>query len=309
MGTPDFAVSILKDILAHNYEVIGVVTAPDKPAGRGRKLKASAVKEFALEQNLNVYQPNNLKSDQFKIDLEAMNPNLLVVVAFRMLPKKVWSFPKFGTFNLHASLLPNYRGAAPIHWAVINNEKQTGVTTFFLDEKIDTGEIILSKSLEISPSESTGEIYLKLMNLGGKAVVETLQKIEQKGSNVKTTPQSFEDEFKEAPKLTKENTKINWHQNGEAIYNQIRGLSPFPLAWSYLKEEKKQLVCKFYASEFIKEKHRFPPGKIILENKTIKIACLDGFIIPKELKLEGKKKMKVKELLNGYQFMETTLFL
>ncbi len=308
MGTPDFAVAILQEVLNHKFDVVGVVTAPDKPAGRGRKLKSSAVKDFALQNNLKIYQPTNLKSETFEAELKEMNPNLIVVVAFRMLPKKVWNFPQYGTFNLHASLLPDYRGAAPIHWAVINNENKTGVTTFFLDDEIDTGEIILSKSTQIDKKETTGEVYNKLMKIGGEAVIETLKLIQLKGKELPTTIQNKNKVYKEAPKLIKENTKINWNYTAEKVFNLIRGLSPFPLAWCYLKENKKDLICKFYSAKFSSENHGLVPGSIKIEKKQLYIACKNGFIIPLELKLEGRKKMKTIDLLNGYNFAEDALF-
>lgn len=308
MGTPDFAVAILQDILKHKFNVVGVVTAPDKPAGRGRKLKASAVKDFAIKNNLKIYQPKNLKSESFEAQLKEMNPNLIVVVAFRMLPKKVWSFPSFGTFNLHASLLPAYRGAAPIHWAVINNEVETGVTTFFIDDKIDTGEIILSKSTPIKSSETTGEVYNRLMEIGGQAVIETLQLIQARGREVDTTAQDQTIKHKEAPKLTKENSRINWNNTSEKVYHLIRGLSPFPLSWTYLQENDKNLVCKFYTAEYSLEEHNLSPGAFKIENKQLYIACQKGFIIPKEIKLEGRKKMTTIDLLNGYAFADNAQF-
>ncbi len=308
MGTPDFAVAILQEIIAQKFEVVGVVTAPDKPAGRGRKLKASAVKEYALQKELNIYQPTNLKSDSFEADLQKMNPNLIVVVAFRMLPKKVWSFPEFGTFNLHASLLPDYRGAAPIHWAVINNEDTTGVTTFFIDDEIDTGEIILSKSVQIEKEETTGEVYIKLMNIGKVAVTETLELIKINGNKVGTSPQNKKEKYKEAPKLNRENTKIDWTLSGDQIVNLIRGLCPFPLAWSKLENNGQKLVCKFYKATYQRANHNKKPGEINKLNKRIYIACADGYILPEELKLEGKKKMSMTELLNGYTFEDSALF-
>lgn len=309
MGTPDFAVAILEDIISHKFNVVGVVTAPDKPAGRGRKLKASAVKEYALKKELNIYQPTNLKSDEFEADLKKMNPNLIVVVAFRMLPKKVWNFPEYGTFNLHASLLPNYRGAAPIHWAVINNENETGVSTFFLDDQIDTGAIILRKTIGIDKQETTGTIYSKLMKIGCKAVIETLELIQLKGKNIETVKQDKTKKHKEAPKLSKENTRLNWNNPTEKNYHLIRGLSPFPLAWSYLKEGDKKMVCKFYLADYKNEKHELIPGTIKIDEKQLLIACKDGFIVVIELKLEGKKKMNALDFLNGHNFAEDAHFI
>ena len=239
MGTPEFAVHCLEEILKAGFNVVGVITAPDKPAGRGRKLQESAVKQFAVENNLKVLQPINLKAEGFLKDLRQLQANVQVVVAFRMLPKVVWSMPDKGTFNLHASLLPQYRGAAPINWAIMNGEKKTGVSTFFLDEKIDTGEMILQHQVEITPEETVGELHDKLMHSGAKVIIDTLKLIEEE--NVKTTPQIESSELKEAPKLTRENTKIDWDKNIEEIYNHIRGLIPYPAAWCSLINDVEDL--------------------------------------------------------------------
>ena len=227
MGTPVFAVSSLAKINNSNHEIVGVVTAVDKPAGRGRKLNESDVKKYAVQNELPVYQPSNLKSDAFLNQLKEMNPDVIVVVAFRMLPKTVWDFPKFGTFNLHASLLPKYRGAAPIHWAIINGEKETGVSTFFIDEKIDTGQIILKKEEAISKDETVGSLYTKLMHIGAELVIETLDLIAIHGKKITTKAQTLHEALPPAPKLTRENTKIDWNNRAETIYNLIRGLNPF----------------------------------------------------------------------------------
>ncbi len=300
MGTPDFAVGILNYILKHNYDVVGVITAADKPAGRGQKIKYSAVKEFALEHNLNLLQPTNLKDEKFLSELKSLNSNLQVVVAFRMLPKVVWEMPEFGTFNLHASLLPNYRGAAPINWAIINGDKKTGVTTFFIDDKIDTGAMILSKEINISSNENAGSLHDRLMHLGCKTVIETLELIENK--NVATKIQSESDTLKTAHKLNKENCKINWHESGETIYNLIRGLSPFPTAWFILDDNEKELNVKVYEADWIKESHNLKTGAIVSDKSSVKVAVQDGFIKLLELQLPGKKKMKCKDILNGTSF-------
>ena len=240
MGTPDFAVEGLAKIIEAGYNVVGVVTAPDKPAGRGRKLNQSAVKKFALTKDLPVLQPTNLKSDDFETQLKSLKPNLQVVVAFRMLPTKVWKFPAYGTFNLHASILPEYRGAAPINWAVINGEKTTGVTTFFIDDKIDTGNIIQSKEIEIEATENVGSVHDRLMKLGGELIVDTLKLIEI--GEVRTIPQNKEEDPKPAPKLTRENTKIDWSKDTITIYNLIRGLNPYPAAWCYFQNDEKRSI-------------------------------------------------------------------
>ncbi|QLE02224.1 methionyl-tRNA formyltransferase [Galbibacter sp. BG1] len=308
MGTPDFAVATLKDILKAGYEVVGVITAPDRPAGRGRKLQQSAVKTFALENNLKVLQPTNLKDDEFLKELKALNANLQVVVAFRMLPEMVWKMPPLGTFNLHASLLPDYRGAAPINWAIINGETKTGVTTFFIDEKIDTGAVILQEAVAIEKTESAGSLHDKLMELGAKVVVKTLQKIET--NTATTTVQPKEKDLKTAYKLNKENTKIDWNQDTDSIYNLIRGLSPYPTAWSYLKNAENDPVnVKFYEVEKDVKPHKRAPGAIIVENSKVLVATINGFIILKEIQLPGKKKMPIKDILNGYTFDENAKML
>ena len=247
MGTPEFAVTILEGILLANYKVVGVITAPDRPAGRGQKIHKSAVKLFSQSKNLNTLQPTNLKDETFLSNLENLNANLQIVVAFRMLPKKVWQMPKLGTFNLHASLLPNYRGAAPINWAIINGEKKSGVTTFFIDEKIDTGEIILQSQIMINPSENAGSLHDKLMKLGTKLVIKTIEQIEF--CSVKTHAQSTE-KTKTAHKLNKDNCKINWNSSVESIYNKVRGLNPYPAAWGLLSNGNKQFNIKIYTKKF-----------------------------------------------------------
>ena len=301
MGTPDFAVASLKLILENNFKVVGVITAPDKPAGRGRKLNQSAVKEYALEHGLRVLQPTNLKDTSFIEDLKSLNANLQVVVAFRMLPKIVWEMPKFGTFNLHASLLPEYRGAAPINWAIINGEKKTGVTTFFIDEKIDTGEIILQKETKIGKTETAGELHDRLMILGGKLVVKTIKQIQE--NYIKTTRQPDIKE-KEAPKLFKDNCKIDWNDSRKNINNKIRGLSPYPAAWTVLVNDNNEVEIKIYKARKLKESHKFKIGSVISSKKELKIAVKKGYIIIDELQLAGKRKMKTQDLLNGYKFTE-----
>ena len=306
MGTPDFAVASLSSILEAGYNVVGVITAPDRPAGRGRKVQESAVKKFAKDKGLKLLQPTNLKDKSFLEDLEALNPTIQVVVAFRMLPKAVWDLPKLGTFNLHASLLPQYRGAAPINWAIINNEPKTGVSTFFLDEKIDTGAMILQKEVNIGTEETVGELHDKLMGLGAHLVVETLTLIEK--GNVTPTPQPLNLELKEAPKLTKENTKINWNDSLDQIYNLIRGLNPYPAAWSYFFNGKKDEKVKIYQCKKENYDHNLENGSILIEDKKLKVAVKDGYLIIEELQLPGKRKMDVKSLLNGYAFLNEAKF-
>ena len=301
MGTPDFAVASLKVILENNFKVVGVITAPDKPAGRGRKLNQSAVKKYALENGLHILQPTNLKDESFIKDLKSLNANLQVVVAFRMLPKIVWEMPKYGTFNLHASLLPEYRGAAPINWAIINGEKKTGVTTFFIDEKIDTGEIILQKATKIGKAETAGELHNRLMMFGGKLVVKTVKQIQE--NNIKTTKQPNKEE-KEAPKLFKDNCQIDWNDSKKNIYNKIRGLSPYPAAWTILFNDNNEIELKIYSARKQKEYHKLKIGSVISTKKELKIAVKKGYIIIDELQLAGKRKMKTQDLLNGYKFTE-----
>lgn len=300
MGTPEFAVSTLKSILDAKYKVVGVITAPDRPAGRGRKLQQSAVKEFAVSRNLPVLQPTNLKSPEFLQELEELNPNLQVVVAFRMLPKAVWQYPEYGTFNLHASLLPQYRGAAPINWTIINGETKTGATTFFIDEKIDTGATILHKETSIDPHENVGSLHDRLMILGAELVVETLDLIQEK--KVVTTLQKDSNNLKDAPKLTKENTRINWTLNAQEIYNLIRGLNPYPAAWTVIKNGDIELNAKLFDVEILEEAHSNEIGKVMQEDNKLKVAVKDGYILIHEIQLPGKRKMKTKELLNGFQF-------
>lgn len=302
MGTPEFAVGILDTIIKNNFEVVGVITAADKPAGRGQKIKYSAVKEYALRHNLKLLQPTNLKDETFLTELKSLNANLQVVVAFRMLPEVVWRMPKLGTFNLHASLLPNYRGAAPINWAIINGETKTGVTTFFIDDKIDTGAMILNKEIGINQNESAGELHDKLMVLGSEAVVETLALIEK--GNVQTTIQQDNSEIKTAYKLNRDNCKINWTKSAVEIHNQIRGLSPYPAAWSIFKDKDEEWNVKIYEAKIINEKHSFTIGQIITSKKEIKIAVKEGFLQILSVQFPGKKKMQANELLNGIAFSE-----
>lgn len=299
MGTPEFAVAILKGLLDENYNVVGVITAPDKPAGRGRKIHESAVKKFAIENNLPVLQPTNLKNEDFQEELKKLNANLQIVVAFRMLPKTVWNMPKYGTFNLHASLLPQYRGAAPINWAIINGKTKTGVTTFFIDDKIDTGEIILQRETDIKPNETLGELHDKLMVLGSKLVNETVAMI-QKGK-VKTTKQP-EREEKSAPKIHTETCKIDWNDTLDNIYNKVRGLNPYPAAWTIIKNEEVETHVKIYDVDKEIQHHHHINGKVIITKKEIKVATKEGYLIIKSLKLAGKRKMDAKSLLNGYSF-------
>lgn len=300
MGTPEFAVGILETITKNNYNVVGVITSADKPAGRGQKIKYSAVKEYALENNLPLLQPTNLKDTAFLEELKALNANLQIIVAFRMLPKLVWEMPKYGTFNLHASLLPDYRGAAPINWAIINGESKTGVTTFYIDDKIDTGAMILSSEIGIDPDENAGQLHDKLMVLGSQTVLETIKLIETGQAN--PTIQEDHSEIKTAYKLDKDNCKIDWSKSGTEIHNQIRGLSPYPVAWCSIKDNNQEWNVKIYESKIISEDHSLPIGTIQTTKKEIKVAVSNGFLQILSLQFPGKKKMTASELLNGMTF-------
>lgn len=300
MGTPDFAVATLKNLVEHHYNIVGVITAPDKPAGRGQKLSESAVKQYALSQNLNVLQPTNLKSPDFIAQLQALQANLQIVVAFRMLPKIVWQMPKYGTFNLHASLLPQYRGAAPINWAIINGETQTGVSTFFIDEEIDTGDTILQETITIDENENAGSLHDKLMEIGSHLVLKTVEQI--KTDTVAAIPQNTSNNTKTAYKLNRDNCKIDWSNSLNNIYNLVRGLSPYPAAWCTLINGNETLDVKIYASEKENATHALPNGSIVATKNQLKVAVQNGYLIVKEIKLPGKRTMDTKSLLNGYVF-------
>jgi len=305
MGTPEFAVTILKGLLENKYKVVGVITAPDRPAGRGQKLRQSAVKEYAVSQNLTVLQPTNLKNEDFLTELKALDANLQIIVAFRMLPKVVWAMPEYGTFNLHASLLPQYRGAAPINWAIINGETKTGVTTFFIDEKIDTGAIILQNELEIGADENAGSLHDRLMVSGSDLVVKTVKAIAANEVTTKIQPQS--EDLKTAYKLFPDNTKIDWKTTSEKIHNHIRGLSPYPGAWCYLENGDKEERVKIYGSARLSPDKGISQdeiGAITAVDKAMIVSTEDGGLIIEEIQLSGKRKMDVKALLNGYNFDE-----
>ena len=303
MGTPEFAVGILNAIVEEGkHEIVGVITAADKPAGRGQKIKYSAVKEYALEKGLRLLQPVNLKSEEFLTELASLNANLQVVVAFRMLPKAVWAMPKLGTFNLHASLLPNYRGAAPINWAIINGESKTGVTTFFIDEKIDTGAMILNKETTIGSAETAGELHDRLIDIGCEAVLDTLARIS--GGNVVTTIQHDTPDIKTAYKLDRENCKIDFSRSMDEIYNLIRGLSPYPAAYCNLKDDDEEWNVKIYDVKKEVESHNYESGKVITTKKEMKIAVKEGYLVIASIQFPGKKRMQIHELLNGMTFSD-----
>ena len=304
MGTPGFAVGVLQKLVESGLQVVGVVTAPDKPAGRGQKITSSAVKEYALSKKLTLLQPINLKENYFLEQLKNLNANLQIVVAFRMLPKLVWNLPSYGTFNLHASLLPEYRGAAPINWAIINCEKKTGVSTFFIDDTIDTGKIILKEEISIPPRATVGSLHDTLMDIGADLVLKTVDLIKNK----KETPiqQSNSENLKTAPKLNKNNTRIDWATSVENIDAFIRGLNPYPVAWSKLMNHDKILIVKIYLCDFKIENHSYPLGQIIATKNELKVAARNGLLSIYEIQLPGKRKMNIKPLLNGYIFDENS---
>lgn len=299
MGTPDFATETLKKLVENRFNVVAAITAPDKQAGRGQKLQSSSVKQYAISQQIPVLQPTNLKDTSFLEELKSYNADLQIVVAFRMLPKAVWAMPKMGTFNLHASLLPDYRGAAPINWAIIQGEKQTGVTTFFIDEKIDTGAIILQETTEILPRETAGSLHDKLMVQGANLVLKTIELIAQNKVKSQIQPEKV---YKEAFKIHKETCRIDWTKSLEQIDYFIRGMSPYPTAWSVIKRQSIEIPVKIYEATPLKEKHSLTVGSILIENKALKIATTDGFLQIDQLQLPAKKRMTSKELLNGFSF-------
>jgi len=304
MGTPEFSVQILKGLIEGGYKVVGVVTTPDKSAGRGLKVQESDVKKYAVQQNLKVLQPEKLKNKQFIDELKSLNADLQIVVAFRMLPEQVWSMPKMGTFNLHASLLPEYRGAAPINWAIINGEEKTGLTTFLIDNEIDTGKILLKKEIEIKKTDSAGDLHDRMMILGANLVKETIEIIAS--GSIKPVKQTElinnPDQIKAAPKIFKEDCRVNWHQKSEKIYNFIRGMSPYPCAWTTLKntETGNMLNLKVFKSDYQVLDHQLNPGSIKHQKDVLFVSAVDGFISLKEIQLEGKKKLKIDEFLRGF---------
>lgn len=298
MGTPDFAVASLDALVNAGCNIVGVITAPDKPAGRGMKLTESAVKKYAVEKNLNILQPEKLKNPEFIEQLRALKADLQIVVAFRMLPEIVWNMPPLGTVNLHGSLLPQYRGAAPIHWAVINGEKETGVTTFKLKHEIDTGDILLQKSFPIGEDETTGEVHDRMKMIGAALLVETVKRL-QAGDVIETAQSAITEAapLKHAPKIFTETCEINWNESAEKIHNFIRGLSPFPGALTSLDGK----ILKVYRGKKEITSPVHPAGKVLSDGKTfLKYACADGYIHILDLQLEGKKRMLVEDFLRGY---------
>ena len=300
MGTPDFAVASLAALLNAGFNVVGVITAADKPAGRGQKLQESAVKKFAVEKGLNILQPEKLKNPEFLEELKALNADLQVVVAFRMLPEVVWNMPGKGTINLHASLLPQYRGAAPINWVIINGEKESGATTFFLKHEIDTGDILFAEKVEITDEMTASDLHDALMNLGADLLTQTVKAIES-GEYQETPQESFAiTELKHAPKIFKEDCKINWNKSNEEVFNLIRGLSSYPTAFTDFLGK----VLKIYLAEKEDIEPGISAGAFLTDHKTyLKFASKDGFICVKEIQQEGKKRMKIEEFLRGVKLI------
>ena len=309
MGTPDFAVESLRALVENGYQVVGVITTPDKPSGRGQKVHQSAVKQYALSKNLPILQPEKLKNPDFIEALKDWKADLQVVVAFRMLPESVWSMPPMGTFNLHASLLPQYRGAAPLNWAVINGETESGVSTFLLKHEIDTGNILFQEKVPIGPNETVGELHDKLMEVGANLVLQTVDSLAE-GSAKGLAQDALiarGAQVKPAPKIYKEDCRIDWEQPGAQIHNLIRGLSPYPASWTIFREKEgsKEISVKIFRALFEKGSHTLRPGTLIPTNgKELKIACPDGFIHIFELQMAGKKRMKAEDFLRGFQHTE-----
>ena len=299
MGTPEFAVEPLKRLVDEGYNVVGVVTMPDKPAGRGQHLQESPVKKYALQEDIPLLQPEKLRDEDFLVQLKMWQADIQVVVAFRMLPEVVWNMPRLGTFNLHASLLPQYRGAAPINWAIINGEKETGVTTFFLKHEIDTGNIILQRSTPIADSDNVGTLYDRLMNMGADLVVETMERITM--GDVSTIPQDDSVAVNPAPKIFKEDCKINWNKSAVELHNFVRGLSPYPAACTEVKNDKDQVLSlKVLETEVIDQTVSEQPGTLVSDGKKqIYFATEEGYLSVKKLQLAGKKAMTTEELLRG----------
>ena len=310
MGTPEFAVESLKRLVEGGYNVVAVITMPDKPMGRhGSVLQASPVKQYAVSQGLKVLQPEKLKDEAFVEELRSLKADLQIVVAFRMLPEVVWNMPPMGTFNLHASLLPQYRGAAPINWAVINGDTETGITTFFLKHEIDTGEIIDQVKVPIADTDNVEIVYDKLMMLGGDLVLKTVDAILE--GNVKTTPQeelTKVDELRSAPKIFKDTCRIDWSAGVKKVYDFVRGLSPYPAAWTELKQgDSVPVMLKVFETEKIFCKHEHTPGTIVTDGKTyFHVASTDGYVNVLSLQLAGKKRMPVADFLRGFHASDDT---
>jgi len=309
MGTPEFAVASLDALVRHNFNVVGVITGPDKPGGRGQKLIPSPVKKYALKKKMHLLQPDKLKDPQFLESLKSLKPDLQVVVAFRILPESVWTLPPHGTINLHASLLPRYRGAAPINWAIINGETETGLTTFFIQHEIDTGNILFQEKLTIGPDETAGELHDRLKITGADLVIRTVQNIID--GTIKETKQNLlaRDirELRPAPKISREDCLIGWNNGVDRVFNFIRGLSPLPGAWhEWIAGSDDKLFLKIYSSTKEYTIHGYEPGTLLTDKKhLLKVACKDGFIHIKDLQQAGKKRMGVEEYLRGVRNLDS----
>jgi methionyl-tRNA formyltransferase len=309
MGTPEFAVAPLQQLVEQKCNIVAVITAVDKPAGRGQKLNFSAVKEYALTQNIPILQPESLKNEAFLEELASYKADLQIVVAFRMLPKVVWNMPSKGTFNLHASLLPQYRGAAPINWAIINGDKETGVTTFFIEEQIDTGNIIFQEKVTILPEDNIGTLYEKLMSIGANLVIKTVRAIE--ANEIKPIPQADIpiENLKPAPKINKETCKIDWNCDAETIHNLVRGFSPYPAAWTELILYDEKTTIKIFSTTVENTSQMLTPGTIITDSKHyLKVACGKGSINITDLQPAGKKRMDASSFLNGHKIKDEEKF-
>lgn len=309
MGTPEFAVPSLKALVEGGYNVVAVVTTPDKPAGRGRQLHESDVKIAARELGLPILQPEKLRDEEFVAAMEALKPDLGIVIAFRMLPEVIWSMPRLGTFNLHASLLPEYRGAAPINWAIINGEKETGVTTFLLNHEIDKGAIIGQLREEITPDDTIGTLYDRLMHKGVGLVLETVEKLAAGEINPIEQQHIDESTLKPAPKIFKEDCLVDWSKKGRQIVDFVRGLSPYPTAWSRLVREGEELTVKIFRTSFLEAAHNEPLGTIRTDwREELEVACADGWIKIHELQVAGKRRMTTHDLLLGFRQIESYEF-
>ncbi len=311
MGTPEFAVPSLRALVAGGYRVVAVVTTPDKPAGRGQKVHQSDVKVAALELGLPVLQPEKLRAPEFVEAMRALQPDLGIVIAFRMLPEVIWSMPRLGTFNLHASLLPQYRGAAPINWAIINGERETGVTTFLLNHEIDKGAILAQARMPILPEDNVGTMYDKLMHRGTELVLDTVERLAAGDVTPVAQPEYDDGQLKPAPKLFKEDCRIDWSLPGRRIVDFVRGLSPYPAAWSGVVrdgESEPATSVKIFTARFEAARHGERPGTLFSDGRTLRVACVDGWIWLDELQMAGKKRLPVRELLLGWRDVNNCSF-
>lgn len=311
MGTPEFAVPSLRALVAGGYRVVAVVTTPDKPAGRGQKVHQSDVKVAALELGLPVLQPEKLRAPEFVEAMRALQPDLGIVIAFRMLPEVIWSMPRLGTFNLHASLLPQYRGAAPINWAIINGERETGVTTFLLNHEIDKGAILAQARMPILPEDNVGTMYDKLMHRGTELVLDTVERLAAGDVTPVAQPEYDDGQLKPAPKLFKEDCRIDWSLPGRRIVDFVRGLSPYPAAWSGVVrdgESEPATSVKIFTARFEATRHGEQPGSLFSDGRTLRVACVDGWIWLDELQMAGKKRLPVRELLLGWRDVNNCSF-